>query len=654
MNETDFEAAQDALDADEQPDESIRDWIIKFYTEFNPEKLGSVDVILSKYVGREDELVRQLERKYAPIAAGDEPAPAPAPRSASPPPPPPPPAAAAPPPPEPEPEAPPEPPTGDAALDEARVALAREREASRAVAGENARLQSAHAQDRRAAEASARDRDAAAAKLQRDLDAEKAARAKVAAARDSAEANERSASTRVEALEARLRAADATNAEAAAAAAAATLSCIAKHKLLVRTVEEQQELTYHLKAATETIATYFPPDFEAEIAAQLIAQDALYAEDAARAAMDAEAAGYPETKDDDDDASDDPDAPALPPPEEPPAVRGGLKPPLLAALEKGEIAAAAPPLARDPDGDASDAAGRDGITGRAYAKMYASARQQMARMTRERNNAERRVLEYAQLNNALEEELALHRAELEQKAGAADGARSESDGLRADLEAARAARGRLEAALAKERAAHEATRRDLQEAEAVVDVAAEARREQERWFDEQRRRCEDEAQELVDRAVADSSMLQEELLTRELKNMEARKEMVDAQVKVRDEEIQRLSELVANLDANVKARDRQVETMQAELHKAAKAFLQHEKDIVARAPKAIGGGGLVDDDDGAAGDAPRRDDAAGDAPRREDAAGDAPLPSLPAAYPDETPPVHGPPLPPNFERKLDL
>ncbi|KAH8053125.1 alpha-1,3-glucosidase [Aureococcus anophagefferens] len=152
MNETDFEAAQDALDADEQPDESIRDWIIKFYTEFNPEKLGSVDVILSKYVGREDELVRQLERKYAPIAAGDEPAPAP---------------------------------------------------------------------------------------------------------------------------------------------------------VRVRTVEEQQELTYHLKAATETIATYFPPDFEAEIAAQLIAQDALYAEDAARAAMDAEAAGYPETKDDDDDASDD-------------------------------------------------------------------------------------------------------------------------------------------------------------------------------------------------------------------------------------------------------------------------------------------------------------------------------------------------------------
>ncbi|KAH8097588.1 alpha-1,3-glucosidase [Aureococcus anophagefferens] len=500
MNETDFEAAQDALDADEQPDESIRDWIIKFYTEFNPEKLGSVDVILSKYVGREDELVRQLERKYAPIAAGDEP---------------------------------------------------------------------------------------------------------------------------------RQRPRQPTS----------NLSFPAQ----VRTVEEQQELTYHLKAATETIATYFPPDFEAEIAAQLIAQDALYAEDAARAAMDAEAAGYPETKDDDDDASDDPDAPALPPPEEPPAVRGGLKPPLLAP-RRARSRRRAPP--RDPDGDASDAAGRDGITGRAYAKMYASARQQMARMTRERNNAERRVLEYAQLNNALEEELALHRAELEKKAGAADGARSESDGLRADLEAARARppRGR------EERAAHEATRRDLQEAEAVVDVAAEARREQERWFDEQRRRCEDEAQELVDRAFADSSMLQEELLTRELKNMEARREMVDAQVKARDEEIQRLSELVANLDANVKARDKQVETMQAELHKAA-AFLQHEKDIVARAPKAIGGGGLVDDDDGAAGgaraDARRRRRGGGRGRRRA-------APSLPAAYPDETPPVHGPPLPPNFERKLDL
>ncbi|KAH8053126.1 alpha-1,3-glucosidase [Aureococcus anophagefferens] len=250
--------------------------------------------------------------------------------------------------------------------------------------------------------------------------------------------------------------------------------------------------------------------------------------------------------------------------------------------------------------------------------MYASARQQMARMTRERNNAERRVLEYAQLNNALEEELALHRAELEKKAGAADGARSESDGLRADLEAARAARDRLEAALARERAAHEATRRDLQEAEAVVDVAAEARREQERWFDEQRRRCEDEAQELVDRAFADSSMLQEELLTRELKNMEARREMVDAQVKARDEEIQRLSELVANLTRTPSAA--------AASSTTTTALPATRRDGTTLPPT----------------------------PRAEDAAGDAPLLSLPAAYPDETPPVHGPPLPPNFERKLDL
>ncbi|MEM7517498.1 MAG: hypothetical protein AAF368_11325, partial [Planctomycetota bacterium] len=35
-----------------------------FYEAHNPEKLGSVDAILGKYEGKEEELVSQLERKY--------------------------------------------------------------------------------------------------------------------------------------------------------------------------------------------------------------------------------------------------------------------------------------------------------------------------------------------------------------------------------------------------------------------------------------------------------------------------------------------------------------------------------------------------------------------------------------------------------------
>lgn len=43
---------------------SLRDWVISFYLEHNPERLGSVDALLVKYAGKENELIRQLERKY--------------------------------------------------------------------------------------------------------------------------------------------------------------------------------------------------------------------------------------------------------------------------------------------------------------------------------------------------------------------------------------------------------------------------------------------------------------------------------------------------------------------------------------------------------------------------------------------------------------
>ena len=38
--------------------------MISFYLEHNPEKLSSVDGLLERYAGKENELIRQLERKY--------------------------------------------------------------------------------------------------------------------------------------------------------------------------------------------------------------------------------------------------------------------------------------------------------------------------------------------------------------------------------------------------------------------------------------------------------------------------------------------------------------------------------------------------------------------------------------------------------------
>ena len=43
---------------------SLKDWLVSFYLEHNPEKLGSIDALLAKYATRENDLVRKLERKY--------------------------------------------------------------------------------------------------------------------------------------------------------------------------------------------------------------------------------------------------------------------------------------------------------------------------------------------------------------------------------------------------------------------------------------------------------------------------------------------------------------------------------------------------------------------------------------------------------------
>lgn len=44
--------------------DELRAWVVSFYEAHNPEKLASVDSILAKFSGKEQELVRQLERKY--------------------------------------------------------------------------------------------------------------------------------------------------------------------------------------------------------------------------------------------------------------------------------------------------------------------------------------------------------------------------------------------------------------------------------------------------------------------------------------------------------------------------------------------------------------------------------------------------------------
>eukprot|EP00635_Sarcinochrysidales_sp_CCMP3193_P011979 CAMPEP_0118889538 /NCGR_PEP_ID=MMETSP1166-20130328/419_1 /TAXON_ID=1104430 /ORGANISM="Chrysoreinhardia sp, Strain CCMP3193" /LENGTH=368 /DNA_ID=CAMNT_0006828129 /DNA_START=96 /DNA_END=1199 /DNA_ORIENTATION=- len=44
--------------------EKVREWVVRFYEEHNPEKVANVDALLVKYAGREEELVVQLERKY--------------------------------------------------------------------------------------------------------------------------------------------------------------------------------------------------------------------------------------------------------------------------------------------------------------------------------------------------------------------------------------------------------------------------------------------------------------------------------------------------------------------------------------------------------------------------------------------------------------
>eukprot|EP00300_Choanocystis_sp_HF-7_P007966 c15618_g1_i2.p2 GENE.c15618_g1_i2~~c15618_g1_i2.p2 ORF type:complete len:134 (+),score=26.01 c15618_g1_i2:29-403(+) len=44
---------------------SYRDRVVEFYREHNPTKLGEVNKLLKKYKGKEEELIENLNRKYA-------------------------------------------------------------------------------------------------------------------------------------------------------------------------------------------------------------------------------------------------------------------------------------------------------------------------------------------------------------------------------------------------------------------------------------------------------------------------------------------------------------------------------------------------------------------------------------------------------------
>ena len=43
---------------------SPKDQVYKIYEKVNPEKLGELDQIMLKYEGKEDELIKRLEKKY--------------------------------------------------------------------------------------------------------------------------------------------------------------------------------------------------------------------------------------------------------------------------------------------------------------------------------------------------------------------------------------------------------------------------------------------------------------------------------------------------------------------------------------------------------------------------------------------------------------
>ena len=53
----------------------LRAWLVAFYQRHNPEKIDGVDTILTKFQGKEHELVYQLERKYAVAPGGPDAAP---------------------------------------------------------------------------------------------------------------------------------------------------------------------------------------------------------------------------------------------------------------------------------------------------------------------------------------------------------------------------------------------------------------------------------------------------------------------------------------------------------------------------------------------------------------------------------------------------
>ncbi len=67
------ERAMSSLPPEKQAE--LRAWLVAFYQRHNPEKIDGVDTILTKFQGKEHELVYQLERKYAVAPGGPDAAP---------------------------------------------------------------------------------------------------------------------------------------------------------------------------------------------------------------------------------------------------------------------------------------------------------------------------------------------------------------------------------------------------------------------------------------------------------------------------------------------------------------------------------------------------------------------------------------------------
>ncbi|KAJ1452047.1 hypothetical protein M885DRAFT_528078 [Pelagophyceae sp. CCMP2097] len=455
----------------------MRDWVVAFYAEHNPEKLQSVDFILSKFAGKENELVRQLEEKYAKPPANlldDGPAVERADggggecddgaRSGGA-------------------EAHAAPARVAEDVDALRRALAlsedkwrRERDARHALVHDKARLQS------QLSDAAARgDRERARAD-----DAQKRAR-------DLADADRvcRGAARQADLHTRRL---DGRCAALAADGAVAHLATRAKHRLLCNALDAQAELRAHLDATVEALARHAPAD------------DAL------------------------------------------------------------------PPTAARQPVDADDAAAVAAHADATFESLFKSAREQLRLLLRERSQTEARVSELFRAAASAGDEVRDLRARLCEATALAEARQFAEERSSADLDVAALCRDRLATELLRTAEAHAATHAQLASATNAASITAETRREVDRFYRDERGRCERACDALVAAAEDRAAMLREDALGRELDLVASHGAAADARVASARDDVRRVSEVLVDVQRQQTAADVENRRLRRELQRAADAL----------------------------------------------------------------------------------